>query len=91
VAALVSARQCPVCGIAWGRHNPCESPACPCYGLRMGSEEAEQAAIRWRNRPSVAAGRTWSGEDALEHLERMTQLDYMAAVAGVEICHRSAS
>jgi hypothetical protein len=50
----------------------------------MGSEEAEQAAIRWRSRPSVAAARTFSGEDALAHIERLAYLDYLAAVDSLE-------
>ena len=78
---------CPVCGIMWGRGEPCESPACPVVGMRMGSDEAEGAALRWRSRPSVASARSFAGDDALAVLERDTWLEYEKAVDALQFGH----
>jgi hypothetical protein len=81
---------CQVCAIPLRRHECCPSPACPCYGLAPGTAEADQAAQRWRSRPSVAQARTMRGEDALDHLDRMSWLEYQRArgeLLDVEIVH----
>jgi hypothetical protein len=92
-AVAVSLRACDVCGIPLGYRETCPAPACPCYGTRAGSDEMELAALAWRARPSVAAARTLSGRDALDHLDRMAALECQRAYGdalAVEIVHRSA-
>jgi hypothetical protein len=72
---------CPVCAIPLSTANreTCPSPACPCYGLRSDSDDAQRAALRWRSRHSVAAARTWDGANALAHLEAQSWLDMQEA------------
>lgn len=75
----MTATKCSVCAIEWGRRQQCQSPSCPCYGTRCGTAEMEAAAAHWRSRPSVAASRSMTGQDAVDVLERDAWLAFLSA------------
>lgn len=83
-------KPCLVCKIPLEPREVCPSPACPCYGLRTGSAEAEVAAQQWRVRPSMAARRAMTGAAALSALEMRAWLELTGAAGealAVEIEH----